>query len=194
MLIQEMTAEEGSWEGSLQGHVHSLGGVGSRVLGAPGGRGQTSPLVSHQAAPASWNPSVQSAWPQKAAMGAREGGEWLSPRTRLSSPGGLPQQRLQGQGPGAGNGGQKAKAMPERPQLSPEQSVLLQQRGQPALEGRVIETPLLPGPLGRLVVLPPLLPVNRVLLLFRHELTLPPHDRAPAPQGLAATLRYNWKA
>lgn len=83
--------------------------------------------------------------------------------------------------------------MLERPQLSPEQSVLLEQGGQPAFEGRVIETPLLPGSLGRFVVLPPLLPVNRVLLLFWHELPLATHSRAPAlrsVQDLAATLGY----
>lgn len=85
----------------------------------------------------------------------------------------------------------------ERPQLSPEQSVLLEHRGQPALQGLVIETPLLPGPLGSFVVLPPLLPVNPVLLLFWQELPLPTQDRAPGPrslQDLAATLECTWQA
>jgi hypothetical protein len=83
--------------------------------------------------------------------------------------------------------------MLERPQLSPEQSILLEQGGQPALQGRVIETALLAGSLGRLVVLPALLPVNRVLLLFGHELPLPAHGRTADPgsrQSFAVTVGY----
>lgn len=197
MPTQDVTAEEGGWDGSLQGHIHSLGVSGGRVLRKPGGSGQASPLVSHLADLASWNPSVQAARPQDAAMGARQRREWSSPREGVLRPGGRPQQGLQGQAPGATSRGQEAKVTLERPQLSPEQSVLLEHCGQPALQGLVIETPLLPGSLGRFVVLPPLLPVNRVLLLFRQELPLPTQDRAPAPrslQDLAATLECIWQA
>lgn len=131
------------------------------------------PPMSHQAALESWNPSVQSTWPPDAAMGARQRWEWLRPSSRVSSPGVHPEQSLQGQSPGTTSGGQEAKVMLERLQLSPELSVLREQRGQPALEGCIIETPLLPGSPGGFIVLPPLLPVNRVLLLFWQELPLP---------------------
>lgn len=197
MPTQNVTAEEGGWEGSLQGHIHSLGVSGDRVLGEPGRSGQAGPSMSHLAGLASWNPCAQATRPQDAAMGARQRWERSRPREGVFSPGGCPQQSLQGQTPGAPSRGQEAKVTLERPQLSPEQRVLLERRGQPALQGLVVETPLLPGPLGCFVVLPPLLPVNRVLLLFWQELPLPTQGRAPAPrslQDLAVTLERAWQA
>lgn len=191
MPTQDVTGKEGGWESSLQSHIHCLRVSGGRVLWEPGGSGQASPPVSHLTALASWNPSVQATGPQDAAMGARQRWEWSSPLQGVFSPGGRPQQSLQGQAPGATNRRQEAKVTLECSQLSPEQSVLLEQCGQLALQRLVIETSLLPGSLGCFIVLPPLLPVGCVLLLFWQELPLPTQDWAPAScslQGLVATL------
>lgn len=73
---------------------------------------------------------------------------------------------------GAGVWADEPKTQLQGQQLCPEDSVLLAESGQLTLHGEVIEAPLLPRALGRLVVLAPLLPVRVVLLLIRHELPL----------------------
>lgn len=57
-------------------------------------------------------------------------------------------------------------------QLRLEHVILLAQLDHPLLEDHVVEPPLLPGPLGRLVVAPPPVPVALVLLVVRDELAL----------------------
>ena len=65
-----------------------------------------------------------------------------------------------------------AELVPYRLELRLEDVVLLAELHYPLLEHHVVESPLLPGPLGGLVVAPPTVPVAVVLLVVRYELPL----------------------
>lgn len=66
----------------------------------------------------------------------------------------------------------QAEAKLQRQQLGSQAAVLLQQAHDSPLQHRVIGSPLLPGPLGGLVVFFPLVPIAIIFLLCRDELSL----------------------
>jgi len=57
-------------------------------------------------------------------------------------------------------------------ELSLEHVILFAQLDHPLFEDHVVEPPLFAGPLGRLVVSPPSVPVAFILLIVRYEFTL----------------------
>lgn len=80
--------------------------------------------------------------------------------------------------------------------MSAQPRVLVAQRQQLTFPHQVAEPPLLPGPLGGLVVLEPLIPVLGVLLVVGGHLPLAARDAAQAAAGAQTeeTLSHEWVA
>ncbi|TNN41309.1 hypothetical protein EYF80_048512 [Liparis tanakae] len=129
-------------------------GVLRQVAGVPGGSGaqRAGPVAGVEASVASVEVIVR-----RQGLGTMVGGEGQS--------GG-------GAGPGVLH---QPEAELESQELGPEAGVLLQQSQDAALQHHVVDAPLLPRALGRLVVLPPLVPVAFVLFVHGDELALASH-------------------